>query len=73
MAGTTSKCGKCGGRMEEGFLLDLGHGNRRNVEQWVEGEPTPSFWMGISLGNRKARPVTTLRCTSCGYLESYAD
>jgi hypothetical protein len=41
-------------------------------EQWYPGEPEASFWMGLKLNKGVAVIVSTFRCPSCGYLESYA-
>jgi hypothetical protein len=64
-------CPKCSGRMEDGFLLDRSHG-ALTQNTWVEGAPAPSFWTGLKVKGLTQLPVTTQRCTSCGYLESYA-
>ena len=64
-------CPRCSGSMEAGFVVDESYGTR-TVAKWVEGEPEPSFWTGIKLGNRVNLDVRTYRCTGCGYLESYA-
>ena len=64
-------CPKCSGRMEEGFLLDCTHGGTLQAT-WVDGSPTRSFWTGIKLKGKERLPVTTFRCTKCGYLESFA-
>ena len=57
--------------MEPGFVLDQTQGGYRPSD-WVEGAPEPSFWTGLKLRGHERRPVTTYRCTGCGYLESYA-
>ena len=62
-------CGKCGGTMEEGFLLDHSH-MVQVPSEWVEGPPVRSFWSGFKADVR--RKVVTFRCTECGHLESYA-
>ena len=65
-----SECPKCRSRMQPGYLLDRGpHG--RLVSAWVEGEPSRSFWTGLTLPPRR-HETRTWRCTRCGYLESYA-
>jgi predicted nucleic-acid-binding Zn-ribbon protein len=66
------KCPKCGAAMEQGFLLDVGHANAGRQSQWVAGEPEASFWLGLKVSDRPVLEVTTLRCTRCGFLESYA-
>ncbi len=66
-----SICPKCGGAMENGFLVDHTYGSVAPSE-WAEGEPKSSFWTGTKMAGRKIRRVETLRCVRCGYLESYA-
>lgn len=64
-------CIRCRTQMELGCIVSLGH-NGYAREQWYPGEPEPSFWMGLKLKKGLAVVVTTYRCPSCGYLESYA-
>ena len=64
-------CPKCGRSMESGFVLDLAHGAVAQ-SSWVEGAPVPSLWTGLKIKGHQRLPVTTFRCTKCGYLESYA-
>ena len=64
-------CPKCSGQMEEGFVLDRTYGANLQAS-WVEGVPTTSFWTGVKTKGREQLPVTTFRCSSCGYLESFA-
>jgi hypothetical protein len=64
-------CAKCKKRMEEGFILDRGHGYMY-VTSWVAGLPEKSFWVGLKIKGRTEIPISTFRCTGCGYLESYA-
>jgi len=63
-------CPKCKGLMEEGFVVDYAHGGARKVSTWAEGQPTVSFWEGLKV--KEQRKISAFRCTSCGYLESYA-
>ena len=66
------RCAKCDGKMEEGFLLDNTHGGRVQTK-WVQGAPEESRWgVGVKLKGRLQLPISTFRCTKCGYLESYA-
>ena len=58
--------------MAPGFVVDKGGPNAYYSPEWVEGEPRPAFWTGLNLRDRARYPVATLRCTGCGYLESYA-
>jgi len=61
---------KCGGKLEDGFILDNTHGARLQSE-WISGPPERSRWTGIKVKGRRQLPVTTFRCVRCGYLESY--
>lgn len=65
------KCSKCGGRMEEGFVLDQSHG-ARFVSRWVEGVPKFSFLGNVKVDGLRRRNIVSFRCVSCGLLESYA-
>jgi predicted nucleic-acid-binding Zn-ribbon protein len=71
MANSPERCPKCGSGMEQGFVFDNDHGNRR-IGQWVAGAPLKSFWTGTKLPDKELVPIGTYRCSSCGYLESYA-
>lgn len=64
-------CPKCRSAMDVGFIKDESYGTT-HVTEWVEGEPEKSVWTGTKTSGRQLMPVTTYRCTSCGYLESYA-
>ena len=64
-------CSKCGGRMEEGFVLDQTYGACL-TSKWIEGRPIKAFLTGIKIRGRTAREIQSFRCTICGFLESYA-
>jgi hypothetical protein len=66
------ECLRCKGEMESGFVGDLGQAHTVWLSTWYSGRPEWSFWGGVKLRGRKRIYVQTLRCTSCGYLESYA-
>jgi hypothetical protein len=59
--------------MEPGFVVDKGHYDSKDTQKWVEGVPERSFWHGLKIKDRESHPVTSYRCTRCGYLESYAN
>jgi hypothetical protein len=63
-------CSKCAGEMREGLVVDL---NYAGVFQslWVEDQATMSVGPGNTDGRRKIKTIT-YRCSSCGYLDSYA-
>ena len=64
---TPSKCPKCGAEMQEGFILE-----HRNAVRWIAGKPELSFLGDIKVEGRVQRHIQSYRCSSCGYLESYA-
>jgi hypothetical protein len=68
----TKTCASCGGRMEEGFVLDRGHYSFPAEQQWAGGEPQRSFWTGLKIDEERLLKVATYRCVGCGRLESYA-
>jgi hypothetical protein len=63
----TDKCVKCGGDMEEGFILE-----HRAAVRWIAGKPEASFSGDIKARGKEQRQVTSYRCIGCGHLESYA-
>ena len=65
------ECPGCRVTMEEGFLLDQGHGDRKSVGQWAEGPPEHRWW-GLKLKGKERLPVVAYRCPRCGLLQSYA-
>lgn len=77
MTNSTLSCLRCQGSMEPGFTVDNTYGGRL-VSSWIAGEPVFGSIFGKTLTglarmkDRKAINTTTYRCTSCGYLESYA-
>lgn len=67
-----TRCMKCGGSQEEGFLLEHGHYDMKRAGAWAPGKPEPSFWTGLKTDDKSVRKVRAVRCTACGLLELYA-
>ena len=65
-------CAKCGGRMEQGFLLELRDGNQKTVTEWIGGTPERGWFGLVKIRGKRKLAVQTYRCTRCGYLESFA-
>jgi len=65
------ECIRCHVQMEHGFVADAKQGGFMQ-QHWSPGEPQESFWTGLKLNSDELCLVTTLRCPTCGYLESYA-
>lgn len=64
-------CLRCGGEMEEGFLLDETNGGFR-ATQWVGEAPVKSVWTGVKTRGRRKLPVKAFRCVGCGAVDLYA-
>ena len=43
----SKSCPKCGGRLEQGILLELKDGNQKAVTEWVEGMPEKKHPAGV--------------------------
>ena len=67
----SKSCPKCGGRMDQGFILEQRDGNAKGVTEWIDGVPEKA-WYGLKLRGHKKLAVVTWRCGRCAYLESYA-
>jgi ribosomal protein S27AE len=65
-------CPKCGGEMNQGFVIDAGDSGSHRASKWQAGTPQKSFWTGIKLSKADQHEVVTWRCGRCGFLESYA-
>jgi hypothetical protein len=61
-------CLRCKQPMEQGYMIDRGHGNAKHVANWVEGEPDLR-WYGIKTRGHHQIPVAAYRCTTCGAVE----
>jgi hypothetical protein len=57
--------------MELGLIPDRTYGAIVQSEWW-EGLPEMSWLGSLKPKGKRSYPVVTLRCVSCGYLESYA-
>jgi hypothetical protein len=70
MSELTIACPKCNGPMVQGFIMDNTQGGMM-PSSWGSGEPQKSFWF-VTKTPSETIAVGTFRCSSCGYLESYA-
>ncbi len=68
------KCPKCAAEMEPGFVIDKGMpgSGSSSIPEWADGVPERSIWTAVKLRGHERHPVSTFRCSRCGYLESYA-
>lgn len=69
------KCPKCSGKMEEGVSVEykvIGsanfNSNNPKIETWGKKIKNNFFIDSVE----KEIPITTYRCSKCGFLESYA-
>ena len=65
------KCEKCGGTMEQGFVVDMSY-MACEVSSWGKGVPRAGFLGGTKLPSGTRIPIRIFRCDECGYLEHYA-
>lgn len=72
MSAEPAICPKCRAEMVQGFIADFTAGGTRLVTHWVEGAPEKSFWHSTNVPPDGCIPVGVFRCSSCGFLESYA-
>jgi hypothetical protein len=66
------KCAKCAAAMEPGMIMDRGAYNISLKQRWTKGGLEFSWKSGLKTSSGPLRSVATWRCTSCGFLESYA-
>jgi hypothetical protein len=71
MTNGTPTCVKCNGRMKLGFIVEVLK-SRAYPNTWIEGAPETHYLRGVKLKDRTTLPISTFRCTACGFLESYA-
>ena len=57
--------------MVEGVTIDNTYGSR-GISSWLEGPLKTSIWVGVLLNGKKPIAISTMRCSACGFLESYA-
>ena len=65
-------CPKCGGRMAQGFQLDLGDGSAKKIASWVEGTPERAWFKTVKVRGKRQLEIESWRCERCFFLESYA-
>ena len=70
------ECPYCEKEMERGFLLDFTRNAVIN-SRWQAGDPQDQKFFGLKTGGvklnkKRTLPVSSYRCSDCGYLESYA-
>ncbi len=71
MSSLPTDCPKCNSRFIHGYSVEI-TGGPAMVGFWIEGLPKKA-WFGLKLPPKKEWiPLATLRCSGCGYVESYA-
>ena len=65
------KCPRCGGEMQQGYVADRNLGGYEPTK-WFEGELIVGRLGDVKKAGSTPFPVSTYRCATCGYLESYA-
>ena len=74
MKAKTLSCPKCGAAMEAGIILEKDYATRDKASEWISTDAELKIDSGLFGGKAKGKtyPIATYRCTSCGFLESYA-
>ena len=67
----SNECLRCAGRMEPGYIVDMGHGTQ-TLPKWYSGAAAKGWFGNLKLRKKAATEVVTSRCQRCGLLESYA-
>jgi hypothetical protein len=67
------KCPKCQRAMEQGFIPDAAYDGAILVGSWLEGVPEKGWTGSVKMKGKRKLDITANRCTSCGYLELYAN
>lgn len=71
MVAKKGSCMRCNNTNEIGIVPDFSaEGIFEAV--WFRGEPKKSKWFGYKLKRKEGMPITTYRCTRCGFLEFFA-
>ncbi len=68
-------CTECGGKMELGIIVDLGHGSQpMDASYWMEGINEKGNWLtgGLKTKGKTKHYITALRCEKCGLMKFYA-
>jgi hypothetical protein len=63
-------CAKCGGKMEEGFLLDCDYRGDQ-PSHWIAGKPEYGMMGNLKTSTSVLNRIHAFACHDCGYLESY--
>ena len=88
MQDSMPQCAKCHGPIEDGFLVDTVFPGSAMLEPqgehllWAKGSreavPKPGWFskltsgIGFLISSADTKPVLTVRCVRCGYVELYA-
>jgi len=66
------ECPACRITMQEGFIIDVGHGGQQHVPKWAEGAPVKATLGGLKIKGRTQLQTVTFRCPRCGWLIWFA-
>ncbi len=76
MIDSARRCSKCDGEMVRGVLMSYDNAKYFPI-YWMDGEPVKRSILGfqgsnLEIADRKRSETVNFRCTSCGFIESYA-
>jgi hypothetical protein len=69
------ECARCGGRLEQGFSRDTGHGGMNFPQVWIPGKPQFGWLGGLKVPRKAVKAGLLLeawRCPTCKSVEWFA-
>lgn len=72
MTTPSPECPACRVRMQEGFVVDVGHSGQMLPSRWTEGWPEKGLFGSLKLKGRRQLDALTFRCPKCGWLIWFA-
>ena len=66
-------CSECGGKMEMGIIVDVGHGSQPyDASYWMEGAIERGWFGGLKTNKKRKHYISAFRCEHCGFLKLFA-
>jgi hypothetical protein len=66
------ECPACRVKMQEGYVLDAGHGGTLQRIRWIDGRPEKGMMGGQKVKGKRQMDTVTFRCPKCGWLIWFA-
>ena len=66
------ECPACRVRMQEGYVVDVGHNGQILPSRWTEGSPEKGLFGALKVKGRRQLDAVTFRCPKCGWMRRSA-